>query len=46
MRNEYRSVLFSFKDASNIDICCDIRLATESEKALYEEVLRLNHLNK
>lgn len=46
MRNEYISVLFSFKDASNIDRCCDIRLATEREKALYEEVLRLNHLNK
>lgn len=44
MRNKYMTVLFSFKEASEIKNCCDIRLATEKEKILFKEILKRNGL--
>lgn len=44
MRNKYMTVLFSFKEASEIKNCCDIRLATEKEKILFKETLKRNGL--
>ena len=44
MRNKYMTVLFSFKEASEIKNCYDIRLATEKEKVLFKETLKRNGL--
>ncbi len=44
MRNKYMTVLFSFKEASEIKNCFDIRLATEKEKTLFKETLKRNGL--